>query len=140
MTQRGVGRAHVQGSHDDQLREAAYGEHIQKITRGPDISGLYAIAAHTNFTATRYEYAAAQTQAQAIAKLLRDAHEQFTELKSRLESVVQDARNADMLVDADGNVKYNESKLTAHERIYLRDHPEAVTDLNNKVVGRAQKR
>ncbi|MFJ3963252.1 hypothetical protein [Streptomyces sp. NPDC090036] len=39
--------------------------------------------ARTKFTATRYEYAAAQNQAKAIASLLRGGHEQLTDLIHR---------------------------------------------------------
>ncbi|OKK06862.1 hypothetical protein AMK26_12930 [Streptomyces sp. CB03234] len=105
--------------------ETAYGERVQKITLGPDMSGLYVIAAHTNFTATRYEYAAAQTQAQAIAKLLRDAHEQFTELKGRLNNVVQAAREDDMLIDENGKATRDPKTITRGEQNELSHLPEA---------------
>ncbi|WP_149180659.1 DUF6571 family protein [Streptomyces sp. TRM49041] len=62
-------------------------------------------SAYVNFAGTQYEYAAAQTEAKAIADLLRDAHGQFTELKKRLESLVADARKDNMQVDDEGNVR-----------------------------------
>lgn len=69
-----------------------------------------------NYAATQYEYAAAQTQAKAIAKLLGDAHQQFTELKKRLESTVQDAIKDNMAVDDEGNVRFDTSKLEQGSR------------------------
>lgn len=78
--------------------EGRYGETVQKVTMGDTWVGVSAGAAHSRFDATRYEYAAAQTQAKAIASLLRDAHTQFTDLKKKLESARDDAIAAGMTV------------------------------------------
>ncbi|MGW7432367.1 hypothetical protein ACWGIN_22790 [Streptomyces sp. NPDC054861] len=78
--------------------ETRYGETVQKITMGPNWSGVSAGTAQTNFTGTRFEYSAAQTQAKAIASLLRDAHEKFTDLKKKLQSARRrDSRRNDRL-------------------------------------------
>ncbi len=104
--------------------EDHYGEKIQKITMGPDWTGLSASAARVNFAATRYEYAAAQTQAKAIAALLRDAHGQFTDLKKRLDSALTEAVEAGMHISAEGRVSFDWTKLTPAERSAYQHDPD----------------
>ncbi|MEU0148437.1 hypothetical protein ABZ119_21105 [Streptomyces sp. NPDC006288] len=96
--------------------ETRYGDTVQKISTGPSWSGVSASAAGTNFAATRYEYSAAQIQAKAIASLLRDAHERFTDLRKKLESARDDAIAAGMTVSEQGHVAFDYSKLTPAER------------------------
>ncbi|AXE27203.1 hypothetical protein C0216_00720 [Streptomyces globosus] len=105
---------------DFKKAESAYAAATQGLAQGNTTwQGIAQGTAHTNFAGTQYEYGAAQTQAKAIADLLRDAHGQFTELKQRLESVVADARKAKMAVDDEGNVRPD---LTAQERYaYVHD-------------------
>ncbi|WP_405442278.1 hypothetical protein OG373_33665 [Streptomyces avidinii] len=119
--------------------EDRYKDTVQKITMGPDWTGVSAGVAHTNFAGTRYEYAAAQTQAKAVASLLRDAHTQFVDLKRRLDSVCADAVKEGLVVDSRGSVRQDESKLTGQDRMYLRDHPEAVAALNKTIEAWAQR-
>lgn len=90
--------------------ESAYAAAVQGAK--PGWNGVAFGTARVNFAATQYEYGAAQTQAKAIASLLRDAHQQFTELKSRITSLVADAVKDGMAVDGEGNVKFDTSKLT----------------------------
>ncbi|WP_236239694.1 PPE family protein [Streptomyces sp. CC228A] len=86
--------------------ESAYAAATKGLSLGAgNWQGLAQSRAYANFEGTQYEYGAAQTQARAIAGLLRDAHGQFTELKQRLESVVADARKDKMAVDAEGSVR-----------------------------------
>ncbi|GLF95434.1 hypothetical protein [Streptomyces yaizuensis] len=99
--------------------EQRYKDSVQKITTGPDWVGGSANAAGTAFAATRYEYQAAQTQAKATATLLRNAHQQFTELKKQLESGRADAVKAGMKVSEQGNVAFDWDRLTAQERTDL---------------------
>ncbi|GLV80678.1 hypothetical protein Slala03_03670 [Streptomyces lavendulae subsp. lavendulae] len=96
--------------------ETRYGDTVQKITLGDNWSGVSAGVARTKFTATRYEYSAAQNQAMAIASLLRGAHEQFSGLKAKLESARDDAIAAGMTVSEQGHVAFDYAKLTAAER------------------------
>ncbi|MFJ3962311.1 hypothetical protein [Streptomyces sp. NPDC090036] len=105
---------------DFKKAESAYAAATQGLAQGNTTwQGIAQGTAYTNFAGTQYEYGAAQTQAKAVAGLLRDAHGQFTELKQRLESVVADARKAKMAVDDEGNVRPN---LTAQERYaYVHD-------------------
>ncbi|OKI37373.1 hypothetical protein A6A28_32810 [Streptomyces sp. CB03578] len=96
--------------------ETGYGDSVQKITTGPDWSGVSVGVAHSNFAATRYEYSAAQIQAKAVASLLRDAHTQFADLKKRVESARDDAIKAGMTVSEQGTVAFDYAKLTPAER------------------------
>ncbi|TLQ43349.1 hypothetical protein [Streptomyces marianii] len=105
--------------------ETSYGDSVQKITMGPDWTGVTVGTAYTNFAATRYEYAAAQTQAKAIAKLLRDAHEQFTELKGRLDSVIKAAQEDHMLIDENGVATRDPKSISRMEQNELSHVPEA---------------
>ncbi|MDI9888753.1 hypothetical protein QMZ92_31490 [Streptomyces sp. HNM0645] len=105
--------------------ETSYGDSVQKITMGPDWTGVTVSTAYTNFAATRYEYAAAQTQAKAIAKLLRDAHEQFTELKGRLDSIIKAAQEDHMLIDENGVATRDPKSISRMEQNELSHVPEA---------------
>ncbi|MFD8415914.1 hypothetical protein ACFV2Q_29860 [Streptomyces sp. NPDC059650] len=92
--------------------EERYRDSVEKITMGGQTwNGVSASAAHTNFAGTRYEYSAAQTQAKAIASLLRDAHEQFTDLKKKVESARDDAVKAGMKVSEEGRCSFDYSKV-----------------------------
>ncbi|MEU3722021.1 hypothetical protein [Streptomyces sp. NPDC031705] len=104
--------------------ETRYGDTVQKITTGQDWQGLSAGTAHTAFAATRYEYAAAQIQAKAIAGLLREAHEKFTDLKKKLESARADAVAAGMTVSEQGRVAFDHARLTPAERSAYHHDPD----------------
>ncbi|WP_030727219.1 hypothetical protein [Streptomyces sp. NRRL S-237] len=114
--------------------EDRYGDSVQKVTLGQSWTGISVGVAHTNFAATRYEYAAAQTQAKAIAALLRDAHSQFTDLKKRVESARDEAVAAGMTVSEQGNVAYDYAKLTAQERSALHHDPDGETMVRDAVA------
>ncbi|MGR4883109.1 hypothetical protein ACIPUC_27390 [Streptomyces sp. LARHCF249] len=114
--------------------ETRYGETVQKITMGDNWSGLSAGSAHTGFAATRYEYAAAQSQAKAIASLLRDAHEKFTDLKKKLESARDDAIAAGMTVSEQGHVAFDYAKLTPSERSAYQHDPDGQTIIREAVA------
>ncbi|MGW5775871.1 hypothetical protein [Streptomyces sp. NPDC003863] len=104
--------------------EERYGESVQSLPTSQAWLGESATAAHTNFTATRYEYQAAQTQAKATATLLRNAHEQFAELKKQLENARADAIKAGMKVSEEGRVAYDYERLTPEERSALHHDPD----------------
>ncbi|MER5810258.1 hypothetical protein ABT143_19055 [Streptomyces sp. NPDC002033] len=118
--------------------ETRYGESVQKITMGPDWSGVSAGTAHTSFKATRFEYTAAQTQAKAIASLLRDAHEGFTDLKKKLESARADAVAAGMTVSEEGRVAFDYARLTPSERSAYHHDPDGQKAIT-EAVGKWQK-
>ncbi|MEU0130389.1 DUF6571 family protein [Streptomyces sp. NPDC006289] len=113
--------------------EGRYGESVQSITLGPSWSGQSAFTAHTNFAATRYEYSAAQTQAKAIASLLRDAHADFVRLKRNLENKVAEAVKAGMRVSAAGAVTFDTSSLTEGERSAMRHDPDYAESVRKAV-------
>ncbi|MFD0377092.1 hypothetical protein [Streptomyces sp. NPDC127112] len=104
--------------------ESRYGETVQTITLGDNWSGVSAGVARTKFTATRYEYSAAQNQAKAIASLLRGAHEQLTDLKAKLESARDDAVAAGMTVSGEGRVAFDHARLTPAERSAYQHDPD----------------
>lgn len=114
--------------------EGRYGDSVQKITMGPNWTGVSAGAAHTNFAATRYEYSAAQIQAKAVAELLRDAHGQFTDLKKRVESARDEAVAAGMSVSEQGSVAYDYAKLTEQERSALHHDPDGEKTVRDAVA------
>ncbi|WP_405942899.1 hypothetical protein [Streptomyces sp. NBC_00207] len=118
--------------------ETRYGDTVQKIVMGDNWSGVSAGVARTKFTATRYEYAAAQNQAKAVASLLRGAHEQLTDLKKKLESARDDAIAAGMTVSEQGHVAFDYSKLTAAERSAYHHDPDGQEAIRT-AVGKWQK-
>ncbi|WP_371591717.1 hypothetical protein [Streptomyces virginiae] len=113
--------------------ETRYGDSVQKITMGPDWSGVSVGVAHTSFAATRYEYSAAQIQAKAVASLLHDAHTQFADLKKRVESARDDAIKAGMTVSEQGNVAFDYAKLTPAERRAYHNDPDGQTTIRDAV-------
>lgn len=114
--------------------EARYGDSVQKITMGPNWTGVSVGVAQTSFTATRYEYAAAQIQAKAVASLLRDAHTQFTDLKKRVESARDDAIKAGMTVSEAGHVAFDYAKLTPAERSAWHHDPDGQATIRDTVT------
>ncbi|MFD5548805.1 hypothetical protein ACFWJQ_19055 [Streptomyces goshikiensis] len=113
--------------------ETRYGDSVQKITTGPDWSGVSVGVAHSNFAATRYEYSAAQIQAKAVASLLRDAHTQFADLKKRVESARDDAIKAGMTVSEQGTVAFDYAKLTPAERSAYHHDPDGQTTIRDAI-------
>lgn len=113
--------------------ETRYGDSVQKITLGQTWAGVSAGAAQSGFAATRYEYAAAQTQAKAIASLLLDAHAVFTDLKSKLRSARDDAVAAGMTVSEQGRVAFDYAKLTPAERSAYHHDPDGEASIRTAV-------
>lgn len=118
--------------------ETRYGDTVQKVTLGDDWVGVSSAAAHVKFTATRYEYSAAQNQAKAVASLLRGAHEQLVDLKKKLESARDDAIAAGMTVSEQGRVAFDYSKLTPSERSAYHHDPDGQEAVRT-AVGKWQK-
>ncbi|MFF9352151.1 hypothetical protein [Streptomyces sp. NPDC014734] len=111
-----------------------YKDSVQKITLGSSWAGVSAQTAHTNFAATQYEYTAAQTEAKAMASLLRDAHEDFVRLKKNLESKRADAIKAGMRVSESGVVSYDYDKLTPGERSAMHHDPDFAQSVSKAVT------
>ncbi|MFW3472599.1 hypothetical protein ACN24M_14900 [Streptomyces microflavus] len=105
-------------------REKDYEKEVQGITLQPTWIGQSANAANAQFRVTLNEYRAAQTQAKAIASLLRDAHTQFTEFKTKLQTTRTDALKADMLVSDSGRVTFDMSSLSAGSKSAYHHDPD----------------
>ncbi|RLV69095.1 hypothetical protein STAN_4623 [Streptomyces sp. CBMAI 2042] len=105
-------------------QEKAYEKEVQGITLERTWIGQSADAANAQFRVVLNEYRAAQTQAKAIASLLRDAHTQFTEFKSKLQTVKADALKADMLISDAGTVTFDMSSLSESSRAVYRHDPD----------------
>ncbi|MEV7253090.1 hypothetical protein ACPXCO_10630 [Streptomyces cyaneofuscatus] len=105
-------------------QEKAYEKEVQGITLERTWIGQSADAANAQFRVMLNEYRAAQTQAKAIASLLRDAHTQFTEFKSKLQTVKADALKADMLISDAGRVTFDMSSLSESSRTVYRHDPD----------------
>ncbi|MBM7056110.1 hypothetical protein JS521_20120 [Streptomyces sp. RHZ10] len=113
--------------------ETRYQDTVGRIRIGQSWSGVSATGAGLNFAATRYEYAAAQTQAKAIASLLRDAHDDFVRLKRNLENQRAAAIKAGMKVSEGGVVTYDYSLLTDAERAATRHDPDYAASIRTSV-------
>ncbi|WP_250402399.1 hypothetical protein [Streptomyces cellostaticus] len=85
-------------------QEQAYRRDVHRITTAPAWNGMSAEAAHGRFGVTLKELRYAQTEAKAIASLLRDAHAQFAELTGRLTAAHEEARAAGMRISDRGRV------------------------------------
>ncbi|MFB7756303.1 hypothetical protein ACFC18_42970, partial [Streptomyces sp. NPDC056121] len=98
-------------------RETDYKRDVHGITPGPPSpstwTGLSADAAGKRFDVTLHEFQNAQTEARAIASLLRDAHAQFTTLRGRLKSEREAAIKAGIKVSDRGVVAYDEERAAA---------------------------
>lgn len=106
-------------------QETAYRRHVYGISLGAGWAGMSAEAAHGRFGVTLREFQYAQTEAKAIASLLRDAHAQFVELKGRLKSARQEAEAAGMRVTDRGRVGLDPRDAKAGERHASAAHAES---------------
>ncbi|MGV9254623.1 WXG100 family type VII secretion target [Streptomyces sp. NPDC003697] len=96
-------------------QETAYRREVHCISMGPSWTGLSADAAHARFDATLKEYRSAQTEARAVASLLRDAHSQFSELRGRLKAACAEAVEAGMRVSERGVVSPDPGRTKGRE-------------------------
>ncbi|MBL1081522.1 hypothetical protein JK359_05925 [Streptomyces actinomycinicus] len=86
-------------------QEKAYRRDVHDVSALPIAwAGMSAEAAHGRFAVTLKEFGSAQTEAKAIASLLRDAHAQYVELRGRLKAVRHEALAAGMKVSDRGVV------------------------------------
>ncbi|WP_139140497.1 hypothetical protein [Streptomyces thermolilacinus] len=115
----------------DELRkaESLYRESVRGVTTGGSWVGRSAGTASVNFAATRYEYEAAQIQAKATANLLHNAHQQFTELRRKLENARADAVKDGMRVSEQGDVAFDMERATPAERQALLHDPHYARDV-----------
>ncbi|SDN41369.1 hypothetical protein [Streptomyces wuyuanensis] len=102
--------------------ETQYERDVHGISLGQTWQGLSADAANSRFGVTLNEYKAEQKEAKAVAALLRDAHTQFVDLRSKLKSVRDDAVKAGTKVSEQGYVSFDTSRLSDGERTaYVHD-------------------
>ncbi|MEU6390362.1 hypothetical protein [Streptomyces sp. NPDC046939] len=104
-------------------QERAYDRDVHGISMGPTWSGLSADAANRRFDITLEEFRKAQTEAKAVASLLREAHHRFAEVRKELTSARADAIRAGMAVSAEGVVSFDTTDLTTGERNALTHDP-----------------
>jgi hypothetical protein len=106
-------------------QETAYRRDVHGITLRPTWAGESRQAANARFGIRLTEYKDAQTEAKAIASLLRDAHTQFTGLRGKLQAARDDAVAKGLAVTAQGEVWYDTSQLSGQDRTaYVHDPDE----------------
>ncbi|MFD3758311.1 hypothetical protein [Streptomyces sp. NPDC058622] len=104
--------------------EDVYEKEVQSVSTGNGWLGSSAQVASTNSGITRREFDAAQTEALAMESLLRDAHAQFVNLKSRVTSAAADAVSAGMKVSDAGVASYDFSKTDPAAANAIRHDPD----------------
>lgn len=114
-------------------QEKAYKRDVCGISMGPAWIGLSADAANRRFGVTLQEYQNAQTEAKAIASLLRDAHTQFVELRGKLRAARQDAVAAGMKVSDQGVVAYDTASLDEGPRNAYHHDPDFQESVRKQV-------
>ncbi|MFI9255960.1 hypothetical protein [Streptomyces sp. NPDC053069] len=97
-------------------QESAYRRDVHGITLLPTFAGESRQAANARFGVRLTEFQNAQTEAKAIASLLRDAHTQFADLRKKLESARDDAIAKGMKVSDQGVVSLDDDKLSTRDR------------------------
>ncbi|MEU0625870.1 hypothetical protein [Streptomyces sp. NPDC005989] len=88
-----------------------YEKEVHGISVGDTWVGLSADAGSARFEVTLKEYQGAQSEAKAVAKLVREAHIEFTRLRKKIEGVRDDAVKAGMRVSERGVVAFDTSEL-----------------------------
>ncbi|NYV73954.1 hypothetical protein [Streptomyces sp. UH6] len=104
-------------------QEEAYGRDVEGVSLGKGWSGLSAQAANGRFRVTLEEFRHAQTEAKAVASLLRDAHAQFAEVRGRLGAARQEAVEAGMRVSDQGLVCLDTERMAGQEHRTSPDDP-----------------
>ncbi|MEU3826183.1 hypothetical protein AB0F36_12805 [Streptomyces sp. NPDC029080] len=115
-------------------QETAYSTDVHGITLGPTWQGFSGDVAQQRLGWTLKEFQKAQTEAKAIASLLRDAHTQFVDLRKKLESARDDAVEAGMKVSDQGVVSYDTTKLTQGDRQALAHDPDYQQSIRTAVA------
>ncbi|MEU4210388.1 hypothetical protein AB0F13_10405 [Streptomyces sp. NPDC026206] len=102
-----------------------YEKHVQRALANGKWQGE-AFTAHQNSSAaTASEYAAAKTEALAVASLLKQAHTELTRLQKAVKDLVADAEAKDYKVDGSGKATYvGFSKLSAQVQNALHHDPD----------------
>ncbi|MFI6055935.1 hypothetical protein ACIBCO_38410 [Streptomyces violascens] len=98
--------------------EAFYAFSVEDIVSHGQWLGESANAASARFAATRKQLADAQVEARAIASLLRDANDQFSQRISHVHDIVEQARRAGLSVNSQGQALYDHSKVSPYRTDY----------------------
>ncbi|WP_244315241.1 hypothetical protein [Streptomyces glaucescens] len=117
-------------------QERAYERDVHGISMGTTWVGLSAEAANARFDITLKQFRYAQTEAKAVAGLLRDAHTQFVELRGRLRTARQEAVDAGMKVSDQGLVSLDIERMSEAERRAVHHDPgyrEAVQSWQDRI-------
>ncbi|MEU8974744.1 DUF6571 family protein [Streptomyces monashensis] len=101
---------------DFNKQETAYRRDVHGITLRPTFAGESQQAANARFSVRLTEFQSAQTEAKAIASLLRETHTRFVDLRKKLESARDDAIAKGMKVSDQGVVSLDDDKLTTRDR------------------------
>ncbi|MYR81168.1 hypothetical protein K7395_11605 [Streptomyces filamentosus] len=96
--------------------EDQYKKDVHGVTVDGSWVGLSATAANEHFKVTLRELQAAQTEAKAIAALVRDAYSQFVDLRGKVQAARAGAIEAGMKVSAQGAVFFDTEKLSPSNR------------------------
>ncbi|MEV0448343.1 hypothetical protein [Streptomyces sp. NPDC050600] len=96
--------------------EDRYETGVHGVSLGESWIGLSANAAHARLTVTLRELQGAQQEAMAVARILREAHTQLTDLRNRIEVIRDGAVKAGMSVSDQGAVAFDTARLTPSER------------------------
>ncbi|MFE9173101.1 hypothetical protein ACFYNZ_27150 [Streptomyces kebangsaanensis] len=105
-------------------QETAYRRDVHGISMGQKWTGLSADAANRRFDITLKEFQNAQVETKAITSLLRDAHDQFVDLRKKLESARDEAVSKGMKVSGQGVVSHDTGKLSTSELSALHHDPD----------------
>ncbi|PKV87376.1 WXG100 family type VII secretion target [Streptomyces sp. TLI_146] len=103
--------------------EERYKTQVQNVSLDGTWTGQASQFSRPNFAATHTQYVSAQTEAKAVASLLREAQAQFVDLKKRVESARDDAVKAGMKVSETGAATFDYSKVSATEADAVRHDP-----------------
>ncbi|MEU5435286.1 hypothetical protein AB0G73_18170 [Streptomyces sp. NPDC020719] len=104
--------------------EDRYKNQVQNVSLDGTWTGQASLYSRPNFATTHNQYVAAQTEAKAVASLLREAHTQFVDLKAKVVSAREDAIKAGMKVSDTGTATFDFSKVTAQAAQQMRKDPD----------------
>ncbi|WP_189766558.1 hypothetical protein [Streptomyces xanthochromogenes] len=115
-------------------RAKVYKRDVHGISMGTSWQGLTADAAHQRFDITLREFQYAQTEAKAIASLLREAHTNFAALKAKLIAARNEAIEAKMQVSDQGSVTFDYVQLSDAEKTALHHDPDSQQSIHTAVA------
>ncbi|MFI0813997.1 hypothetical protein ACH4TX_28290 [Streptomyces sp. NPDC021098] len=107
--------------------QKTYDAKVKSLSADGSWNGQSAIAAQPVSVVTSGQYTAAAKEARAIASILRDAQDQFVDLRAKLKSAVADAVKAGMKVSEDGIARYDYDKASEADANAARHDPDMHT-------------